>query len=906
MKIIASVSLIALLGAGFGAIPRASAATTNIYIGDWGTTNGGTSVNGNGNIGTVGWTGVQGGVPSSGPPYLGIYQATGASDIGSGAALPANTVYFTTLTSPNQATPGMFYTTDTSGTGAGGDMAFADIDPTHYTNLTLAVEIRSGGGQAYTNYFAVRVGGAWYVATNNPMPYYTGGYPTFTNATLLYTNLASVWNTLTVNATNVVIGPTAAGNLSGPITGVGIVELPTSGGANYNRFTVSAFVPGGGPPPTPPTITAPAISQTTYEGGGASFLILASGTQPLTYIWQTNGVTLTEGGKYSGTTNNQLTILNCDDADAAAAYSVFVTNAGGISQTNSGFTLTVNPVPDGTLYAESFPYVGPNGNIPLTGVGWLGAFQGNTALYQSGPGIGNVFSYSGVATTNIYYATTNSDTGASGLPFVAINPDNYPAVTIQAMFTPGNGAALNPSNVVAYWAVQMDDGNWYSTVKQIPVETAQLNDYQLYQLAFSRAATNWNTVTIGAGSASIGPPASGPLTGSIIGAGVVITHLGLNGGGDFNFNNFAITTNAVTVLPPVIGSAGTPYSQIVASGGGASFGVSATGQAPFTYGWTMNGVRLVNGGRVSGATNSTVTIANLTMADSGATIIAFVTNSVGVDESDNYFPTTLTVTNPAVGVLYSESFPFTGPLPGNYPISSVGWVEAAPNVPNALFETIGGDGAVFAYNGGASTTAYYTSTASDTNQAGLPFPNIIPSDYPDLTFSVDIAPTFNSTNVTAYFAVQLAGANWFVAANPIPVPPGDSGTYSTYTMSYNPAAANWKALTITGSGALIGATPSGNLSGTLTGAGLVFVTANAGGNNNFDNFTITGTGLGGITVGPASAGSLPLSWVGNPAVSLQSSTNVGHGWQDVPGSAGQYSRPIPLTGPQQFFRLVQH
>jgi hypothetical protein len=295
---------------------------------------------------------------------------------------------------------------------------------------------------------------------------------------------------------------------------------------------------------------------------------------------------------------------------------VIVSNSTPPPATNSGFTLTVNPVPSDVLYAETFPYIGPNGNLPITGVGWLGAFQGTTGIYTSGGGIGNVFSYSGVATTNIYYTTTTNDTGASGLPFVAITPESYPNVTFQANFTPGNGAALSSSNVVAYWAVQMQDGTWYSSANRIPVQTISQNNYQQYQMAFTRSAASWNTVTIGANSATIGGHPGANLAGNITGAGVVITHLGLNGGGDFNFNSFVLTTNAVAIQPVSIG-AGTPFSQTVPSGGGVSFGVSATGQQPFTYGWTLKGVTLVNGGRISGADTPLLTIANVTSNDAG-------------------------------------------------------------------------------------------------------------------------------------------------------------------------------------------------------------------------------------------------------------------------------------------------
>lgn len=888
----------------FGALQVALAGTTNIYVEDWGTVTGGSSVNGNGNINTVGWTGVA--VSQTAGPYLGIYQATGASDAGSGQSLPANTLYFTTLT-PTQTAPGMFYTTDTAGAGTGGDAAFTDINPALYTNLTLSVEGR--GAATDTNYFAVQVGGSWYVATSYQLPSSgTLSYPVFTNASLVYTNPSTVWQNLTIGATGVTIGSVASPSLSAPITGIGIVELPTGAGFNYNELTISAFAPNP-PPPTPASITAPAITpQYAYVGGGASFLVLAAGTPPLTYIWETNGVPIPAGGRYLGTGTNQLTITNINANDALVSYSVIVSNATGTA-TNSGLTLNVSPVPSGLLYAEEFPYVGPNGNLPITGVGWVSSAPANTSIgiYEPGPGLGDVFSYSPVATTNAYYTTDTNDVGLSGLPFGDINPANYPAITLQAGFVPGNAAGQVSGAISVYWAVAMN-GIWYASAQPVPITLTALSPYLTNQFAFNPAKTNWNSLTITSTGATIGGEASSDLTGNITGAGLVMAHNDASGS-DMNFQNFEILTNEAVGVEPYIGN-DVPLNVGVASGGGASFGVSATGSQPFTYGWTTNGVPVHNGGNVSGANTPTLTFANLNAADNNLQIVAFVTNSAGVDESDSiYGPTTLTVTNAPVGLIYSEAFPFVGPVPGNYPISSVGWVEAVSSAPNALFQTtaLTSGGAVFAYLGTPGTTVYYATTASDTNQSGLPFPNINLASYPVLDFSVDIAPNSSSSNVTAFLAVQLDGTNWYVAAAPLPVPTSvDSPAYATYTMAFNPAAANWNRLTVTSAGGLVAGPATKSLGGVMTGAGLVFVTVGSGGTFDFRNFVITGTGVGGINVGSPTGGNMNLSWVGNPAVKLQSSTslNGSPNWQDVPGTYGLYSLPVPVTGPQKFFRLT--
>ena len=66
-----------------------------------------------------------------------------------------------------------------------------------------------------------------------------------------------------------------------------------------------------------------------------------------------------------------------------------------------------------------------------------------------------------------------------------------------------------------------------------------------------------------------------------------------------------------------------------------AFGVATvSGNQPYTYGWTTNGVPVQDGGRVTGANTATLNIANLNDNDNGMQIVAFVTNSSGFDESD--------------------------------------------------------------------------------------------------------------------------------------------------------------------------------------------------------------------------------------------------------------------------------
>jgi hypothetical protein len=923
----------------WGALPPASAATR--YTENWGT--GTAAALGNGSLPNFGWIGIA--QSQTAQPYLGIFAASPAPTDSQLGTLPANTVYFSGLTGTSQTNgPGMFYTTTNLPTPFGS--VFTNLDPVAITNLTFNVEVVNAGGNT-TNYFAVFVGSAWYVALNNPLPVSA----TYTNWTMVYVTNAAVWNNLTIDGslTFVTIGGTAGADLSGPITGVGIVSMNNTNitgtpGLNYNRIVINQGKQDF--PVSPATNSTPATQPlAVYAGGAVTFAPGFGGTAPLVFNWQTNGVNIGTaanipsgtGSHYLGASTTRLTITNITVNDITN-FSVVCTNLYGAA-TNSGIVVYVVPPPPGLLYAEIFPTVGFAGNNSLANVGWVGISTANSAggagggsgvFANNGNGNNLVPGTFGGSTadeftfgtsaygTNACYTTTTNDFGNSGLPFPVINPASYPAVSFQCAFAAG-GQGLN--GVTTYWMVQMSDSvggttNWYSSSSPITI----LGGYATNQFAFSTAKTNWNNLTITGQLAAAGSQPANDLAGNITGAGLLFTHTKNSG---VNFQNFEIITNAVTVYVPNIG-VNYPIDLGVPSGGGASFGVAVSTPAspPFTYDWTTNGVPAHDGGRVSGSTTATLTIANVTASDNNMQIVAFVTNSAGFDESDSGTAygqaTTLTVTNPPVGLVYSEQVPFVGPVGGNYSIGSIGWAEAVSGTPFTVFRrgtagtTSQGDGAVFAFLGSANTTVYYTTSATDTNQSGLPFPNINLASYTNLAFSVDIAPnSASSTNVTAYLAVQLNGANWYVATTPLLGPNAASNSvYSTYTMAFNPTAALWNNLTVTpGTGGTIGSAAASKLSGVMTGAGLVFVTVNNGGTFNFDNFIITGTGIGGINASLLANGNVNLSWVGNPAVNLQSTTNLTTpNWQDVvPSTLGLYSLPVSATNPpQKFFRMVQH
>jgi glucose/arabinose dehydrogenase len=98
---------------------------------------------------------------------------------------------------------------------------------------------------------------------------------------------------------------------------------------------------------TAPSISAHPASVTVAAGQSASFSVTASGTAPLTYQWQRNGVNI------AGATSSSYTFTTTA-ADNGALYRAVVSNAAGTVISNSA-TLTVlsNAAPTGTITAPA-------------------------------------------------------------------------------------------------------------------------------------------------------------------------------------------------------------------------------------------------------------------------------------------------------------------------------------------------------------------------------------------------------------------------------------------------------------------------------------------------------------------------------------------------------------------------
>ncbi len=377
-----------------------------VYTEDWGTVKGGTT------FPAVGWTLV---APTGSPPYEGFYSAAGATDSSSGSSLPAETTYYTGLTAGQN---GMIYTVAGAGAGTGGDSAFNAIDPTEHTELTLSVEASDEGSPIAANYFAVQVGGSWYVSTTALAASHPS-YPVFTLTGIPYTNLASAWNQLTVGATRVTIGVAATANLSGPITGIGIVQVGP-GGWNYNEVIVSDYVP--------PSTVAPLTPIYSEDWGTAAFY--ATGTEPNTLAeigWSSAGIAYT--GMYEAP----------GSLDPFTGATFPPPPLGNVAATNNSAYASLDQTDGyiGIIYTTDTNGAGANGDSSFTDI--------NPANYGGNIILNAESQYNSTTLSTSYFAVqVGAVAGVGGQWYVAATPfaNN---TTVNPLFA-SNSLAFNPGS----------------------------------------------------------------------------------------------------------------------------------------------------------------------------------------------------------------------------------------------------------------------------------------------------------------------------------------------------------------------------------------------------------------------------------------------------------------------------
>jgi hypothetical protein len=324
-----------------------------------------------------------------------------------------------------------------------------------------------------------------------------------------------------------------------------------------------------GPSPTPPVILDQPTNQIVDVGSNVVFSVGASGLFPLNYQWMFNQTNL-----IAGATNSVLTLTNVQLSEAGL-YSVTVSNSlASVDSSNAVLTVVAFPPAIQVQPTNETAIVGSTATLSVVASGspplsFQWEFQGtnlvgatNATLQLTDLQISQLGTYD-VLVTNQFGSVLSSN---AILTVVGIPP----AISLQ----PASQTARQGN--LAVFEVNANG-------------TAPLYYQWLFQGTILNGATN---------------------------AYLSLQNVQFNQGGIYNvfvFNAFGslVSSNAVLTIqaPPAI--LAQPTNQTVLLGSNPSFGVIVTGSLPIAYRWFFNGTNLAN------ATNSTITLTNVTALQAG-------------------------------------------------------------------------------------------------------------------------------------------------------------------------------------------------------------------------------------------------------------------------------------------------
>lgn len=327
----------------------------------------------------------------------------------------------------------------------------------------------------------------------------------------------------------------------------------------------------------PPTITVQPQSRTNVAGTPATFSVSASGSGLLSYQWQFNG------GNIPGATDINLTLTAVQPTDAGN-YTVTVTNSAG-AITSRIAVLTVLASPAITSQPQS------RTNVVGTSAAFSVTANGAAPLtYQ--------WQFNGA---NIGGATGSNLTLANVQPSDA---GNYLVVVTNAA-----GSVTSAVAVLTVWLP--------------PTITAQPQ---------SRTNLLGTTATFGASASGTAPLSyqwqlNGANIPNATGTSLLLSNVQISDAGSYTLvvtNVAGSATSAIAVLtvwaaPSITAQ---PQSRTNVAGTSAAFSTIATGTAPLSYQWQLNGANN------AGATGSSLTLANVQASDAGNYSVV-VTNVAG-------------------------------------------------------------------------------------------------------------------------------------------------------------------------------------------------------------------------------------------------------------------------------------
>jgi hypothetical protein len=570
----------------------------------------------------------------------------------------------------------------------------------------------------------------------------------------IYTNLTdggNLWGstTSTLTITNLVVSQTAD-----------YVLVAANGSGSVQSTPISLYV-------QPQIITGPVAQEMLYPGMTAHFVttVALTGTNNA-YQWYKDNVALADGPSGSGAAitgslSTNLTIAGVGAADVGSYWLVSSNFYGMTTSIVSHLSLLAHPTVGS--FAESVVTNSPlaywrfdevSGQVAFDNAGGLnGSYGANAIPGQPGLQSPSFPGYPGFDSTNAAFAVSaNADAwvtipalnlNTNTVTFVAwlyLNANQQNWAGILTSRHAGTQAGFNFSgNRVNELSYTWDENNGSTYGANVDIYVTN-NVWTMVALVVTPTNASFYACDPAGGIRSanygfannselfFGPGTIGvdDTYGAVRAMNAQIDEVAV-------FNHalspttitwlYVAGTAAGVVPPPTIERQ--PLPEEVYQGRPANFSVVPAGLPPFSYQWRSNGVALVNGGRVSGATNATLTIANTQPSDALNYDVVVSNNGGSVTSS----VVTLTLTTPT-GAAYEAAVMAAGPL--------------------AYWRLNEGSGSAYAFDFYGGFTATYGSAPPS---LGVPGP--VTTDFSG----------FENTNTAVLFSSGLAGSD--VAAPPL-------------------------------------------------------------------------------------------------------------------------------------------
>jgi len=280
-----------------------------------------------------------------------------------------------------------------------------------------------------------------------------------------------------------------------------------------NRFILKTF--------PPPIIIKQPVNDTTCAEGLLNFNITAAAMGTIIYQWQENCGSgwnnITDDAVYSGTTSNNLDILNATTSNNLCQYQCIVSNESGAVVTDSA-TAIVNPIfliheSVEICYGDTFEFNGNSYTTEGTYYDTLVSVNGCDSVIETSLIVHSVYSISNPQTicsgntyvyngntyteTGTYYDTLISITGCDSIIVTELTVN--PVYSINNLQTICNGGSYN-FNGNSYTT----EGIYYDTLVSIngcdSVIITELTVYPVYSISNPQTICNGSSYTINGNS----------------------------------------------------------------------------------------------------------------------------------------------------------------------------------------------------------------------------------------------------------------------------------------------------------------------------------------------------------------------------------------------------------------------